>query len=490
MNDLEADQRRRRLASYLLVFAAGLLRCLQVLTEPAYLHPDALFQGLEPAFSIVWGHGISTWEFREGMRSWVWPGLLAVPMAASRALGCSGPGAGMEVAIAGARTVAVVIDVAMVVLATRLALARGGWVAAIACGGLLALHPAFSVMGAQPLIDVPAAAALVWTTERAFGSDDLDRRRTAALGVAAVLTVLIRIQLAPALLAMAAALAWRTRSGHAQWGQGAGRALFMATVITALVWGLVDSATLGGPFAATARYLAYNLGEGQTAFGTMPADRYARDFAEALGVLSWVLPILAVAGLRRAGAVGVLLLAVVLPHQLVPYRVWRFLHPALPLLVILSGVGLSVLAATARSRGRRLAAALIGSVGLLGIVEVVLASSREAPWSTTWLHAHGGMDVVERSRGLNRAYLYLGNAPAPRRVAQAVLPAAGSPGYALLGHDIPVHTVLDRRLDQDEAAEIDVWIVSLPLRGGPPGFELVWTDPIADVGILRPAHRP
>src|SRR5690606_17378937 len=59
------------------VTVGTVMRLVQAVTEPAYLHPDALFQALEPAFSLVWGYGIETWEFREGMRSWVWPGLLA-----------------------------------------------------------------------------------------------------------------------------------------------------------------------------------------------------------------------------------------------------------------------------------------------------------------------------------------------------------------------------------------------------------------------------
>lgn len=40
-------------------------------------YPDELFQFLEPAYRLVNGAGIIPWEFREGLRSWIIPGILA-----------------------------------------------------------------------------------------------------------------------------------------------------------------------------------------------------------------------------------------------------------------------------------------------------------------------------------------------------------------------------------------------------------------------------
>jgi GPI mannosyltransferase 3 len=469
----------------LLILVATATRVVQVLTEPAYLHPDALFQGFEPAFSLVWGHGIVPWEFREGLRSWAWPGLLAAPMLVARSLDVAGPGTGMVLAVSGARLVVVIIDVAMVVIATRLAFARGGVIAAALCGGLLALHPAWAVMGAQPLIDVPAAAALVWACERGLAADVLDRRRAAGLGLACALTVLVRIQLAPAIVALLLLLAWKTRCKTSRWTAGAARRLGLAAATVLLAWGLLDALTLGAPFAATARYVAFNLGSGQTAFGTMPVDRYSRDFVHALGLLALLLPLLAVLGSRRTGTLAIVLLAVVVPHQLLSYRVWRFLHPALPLLVVLAGLGLAALSSQLRSRRPRLLPWLLLTAASLGLLEVSLAVRREAPWATTWLYAHGEMTVVERSRGLNRAYLALSSAPAPRAIAQAVLPAAASAGYALLGHRVPIHSVLDRPLDPSEVDDVDTWIVTWPVADPPAELTVLWADPVAGVAIYR-----
>ena len=50
-------------------------------------HPDEVLQYLEPAYRLLTGDGIVTWEYRYGMRSWLLPWLLAGPMALGRAIG-------------------------------------------------------------------------------------------------------------------------------------------------------------------------------------------------------------------------------------------------------------------------------------------------------------------------------------------------------------------------------------------------------------------
>ncbi len=466
-----------------LLVVAGVVRLVQIVVESAYLHPDALFQTLEPAFSSVWGHGIETWEQRENLRSWTWPGLLAVAMAAAKGLGLAGPGIGMGPAIALVRTVVIAIDLAMVACAYRLAHTFGGTTAALAAGVALAVHPAFVVMGAQPLVDVPATALLVLALERGLGASSITRGRALVLGLALVATVAVRIQLAPAIAVLVVMLIVRIRRGRLGWGDGATAGLVLGLAIACPAQAMVDMVTAGAPFAPTVAYVRYNLGEGLTAFGTMPGTRYATDAWRAMGLLAVVVAILSAWGLGRAWPIAVVFLSVVVPHQAIPYKVWRFVHPALPLLVVVAAVGLSSLSERLSARSRR--GLWVASLMVVA-VELGWAAVREAPWETTWLYAQGGRPAVERSRALNEAFLQVSAGPAPRRIAQAVLPAAASPGYALLGHDVPVHPVLDSPLDAAIAAEVDVWIV--PIRDGavvPSGFEISWRDPVSQVAILR-----
>ena len=46
-------------------------------TSIAQIYPDEIFQTLEPAHKLVFGKGITYWEFKVGARSWFLPGIIA-----------------------------------------------------------------------------------------------------------------------------------------------------------------------------------------------------------------------------------------------------------------------------------------------------------------------------------------------------------------------------------------------------------------------------
>ena len=47
---------------------------------PGIHYPDEVMQSLEQAHRLVFGNGLVPWEFRDGVRSWLLPVLLAGPM--------------------------------------------------------------------------------------------------------------------------------------------------------------------------------------------------------------------------------------------------------------------------------------------------------------------------------------------------------------------------------------------------------------------------
>jgi phosphatidylinositol glycan class B len=47
---------------------------------PNVLHPDEIFQCLEPAWRMLGHDGIVSWEWRYGMRGWLLPSLMAGPV--------------------------------------------------------------------------------------------------------------------------------------------------------------------------------------------------------------------------------------------------------------------------------------------------------------------------------------------------------------------------------------------------------------------------
>ncbi|MET0596188.1 MAG: hypothetical protein ABW133_26060, partial [Polyangiaceae bacterium] len=79
----DAREQPRALSWVLLFVVAAAVRLYAIAVESAYLHPDATWQAIEPAFRVLHGPINSMelpWEFREGVRSWAWPAALLAPM--------------------------------------------------------------------------------------------------------------------------------------------------------------------------------------------------------------------------------------------------------------------------------------------------------------------------------------------------------------------------------------------------------------------------
>ncbi|MFH1054983.1 MAG: glycosyltransferase family 39 protein [Candidatus Altiarchaeota archaeon] len=61
----------------LVVLAALVTRVYALFATKGFLHPDNLYQLLEPAHRLVFGYGIIPWEYVYGMRSWFQPLMIA-----------------------------------------------------------------------------------------------------------------------------------------------------------------------------------------------------------------------------------------------------------------------------------------------------------------------------------------------------------------------------------------------------------------------------
>ena len=63
---------------FLTIFMLSLLvRIYAANRSIAQVYPDEIFQTIEPAHKLVFGRGITYWEFKYGARSWFFPGILA-----------------------------------------------------------------------------------------------------------------------------------------------------------------------------------------------------------------------------------------------------------------------------------------------------------------------------------------------------------------------------------------------------------------------------
>ena len=468
--------------TFLLLF---LPRAIYALEEVAYIHPDVLGQAIEPAYRAVHGAGRVSWEFTQGVRSWIWPGVLTPIFWLCEAFGLSGPGIGTRVPLVGVNLLCAAID--------AFAWAFVAWVGAAAVFddprvqrrarwttvGLGATQAMWLLPGSQAIIGVPAGAALAVAgalSLRRWRGRPARRFESFATGAALAATLLLRIQLAP-VVAFAGLLvlhALRTKSPPSPGRSASPLAeLFAGAVLVAAVFGLVDWITWGAPWASTLRYLEFSFTRSDEVFGRMPADRYFVH-AWSVGSVGFVLIVLAaLAQLRSHWPLALIPLVAFLPHQLVGQKQLHFLHPLGPWLGLAAAATWAQLYASLAPRlspaMRRAADGLIALALLLGGATGALEGSY---WKSTWLFHQGGEAAIARSRALNRAYLQLAEAPlAELRVAQAVLPAAASPDMAHLGHPVPSIPLLEQTPDARLGpADLLLTWGELPPASLPPGF--------------------
>jgi len=89
--DAAARTRRRRTAlAFLAILAVALGLRLAALLPFSMHHPDEIFQYLEPAHRLAFGQGVTTWEFRYGMRGWLLPTMLSWAMTLGQAIAPGG----------------------------------------------------------------------------------------------------------------------------------------------------------------------------------------------------------------------------------------------------------------------------------------------------------------------------------------------------------------------------------------------------------------
>ena len=325
-----------------LVLLAVVMRLVPTIFHPSLNWGDEVFQTIEPAHRLVYGYGLVTWEFQVGMRSWLLPGTIAGLMEFARVLG-DGPQYYLP-AIAAALGLLGAAPVVCAFLWCR----RGCGVAgAIVAATAVAIAPELVYFGARALNEVVAGNLLVVALYLTAPGGRVGARRHLAAGIMLGIVSLLRLQLAPA---AALIVLWPV---GAEW-----RARFLALVAggaaVVAAGAALDWATLGSPLASVWRNVYYNLYLGvSSGFSVEPWWFY---LAGELGVWLAGAPVvlfLAAYGARRMPLLLATALLIVAVHSAIPHKEYRFIYPAIVLLMVLVAMGLAELTAAAADRLRR-----------------------------------------------------------------------------------------------------------------------------------------
>jgi phosphatidylinositol glycan class B len=324
-------------------------------------HSDEIFQYLEPAHRAVFGYGLVAPEFQSGARSWLVPGLNAgIMWLASR--WSDNPAVYLD-AIG---VVMSALSLVVVVVAFYWGRRLYGMLGAATTGGLAATWIELVYFAPKPLTDVLAGDALVVAIFLVY--PEIERRSRNAFflcGLCLGVALAIRWQLAPIYVLTALYLC-------RGWIKQRWLPLIIGGTGPVLAAGLLDALTWKYPFQSVVLPLLTGYSAGQSEPWYYYIGVLTLDWSGAL------VPLIALAclGARRMPFLGVLAVSIIVLYSMLGLKVYRYIYPALPFIVILAGLGTSETVVRLRSwYPRREPALVIVAVGGWMLTSASLAVS-------------------------------------------------------------------------------------------------------------------
>lgn len=389
------------------------------LASPNIFFPDEIFQTLEPAHRLAYGYGVVSWEWRMGIRSWVFPGLLAGVMRATAWLGSGSSGylLGVMIFLSLVSLTAIWFGYAW---ARRASGRPAAVVAAVACSfyfGLVYFAP-------KALTEVFAAHVMLPGLYLGrYGESLGERKRLFLAGLFCGTAACLRVQLLPALafaLVYFCYPRWRRRIPLA----AAGAAL------PALLFGAVDWITWSYPWQSFIRYYSANLlsGPGKEFSLAQPWYWYLLVVVVLLGPAVLLL----FHGARRSPFLAIFCAIVIVSHSVIAHKEIRYLYPILAPAVTLASMGIVDLLAEIKGGIRFLHNP--GWVVALGAAALLASSALLAASCADWCRTRWGDVAFDR----------LNHDPALCGVGIYGAIWWESGGYAHLHRDVPIIPVTSR----------------------------------------------
>ncbi|MGA3335043.1 MAG: hypothetical protein ABSC62_12865 [Terracidiphilus sp.] len=370
------------------------LRLGLALGSPSIFFPDEIFQTLEPAHRLVYGYGVIPWEWRLGIRSWVFPAFLAGVMRATAWMGSGSAGY-----LLGTMIVLSLISLTTVWFAYAWAKRASGTPAAIVAALACSFYFGLVYFAPKALTEVIAAHVMLpGLYLGVYGQQLGERKRLALAGLFCGLAACLRIQLLPALAFAAVYFCYPRWRQRAPW-VAAG---FSAPV---LLFGAVDWITWSYPWQSFIRYYEENVVRGPGKDLTLVQPWYW--YLLVLLVLIGPAILFLFHGSRRSPFLAIFCAIVVVAHSVIPHKEVRFLYPILAPAITLAAMGIVDLLAEIK-RGVRFLNhpkwVVAISVSFFFISSAMLAAQCADWYKTPW--GVGAFDRLDREAGLCGVGIY------------------------------------------------------------------------------------
>jgi hypothetical protein len=413
--------------------------------SPNIFFPDEIFQTLEPAHRLAFGYGVISWEWRLGIRSWVFPTFLAGVMRATAWMGSASAGyvIGMEIVLSLISLVTVWFGYAW---AKRASGTPAAIIAALACSfyfGLVYFAP-------KALNEVVAAHVLLPGLYLGVYGEKLgERKRLILAGMLCALAACLRIQLLPTLVFAMVYFCyprWRERVP----------AVAAGATVPVLVFGAVDWITWSYPWQSFVLYYKENVVSGPGKELTLVQPWYW--YLLILVVLLGPAVLLLFHGARRSPFLAIFCAIVVLSHSLIPHKEIRFIYPILAPTITLAAMGIVDLLREIK-RGLRFLdnprwVVAIG-VAFLALSSTMLAAQCADWYRTRW--GDGAFDRLSREPGVCGVGIY-------HRMWWE------SGGYTHLHRNVPIIPLESAAQLVKDAPSINALIAPVNSPGIPSGF--------------------
>jgi GPI mannosyltransferase 3 len=400
-----------------ILLVAAALRAWTALTSGP-VHPDEIFQYLEQAHRTVFGNGVVTWEYRYGMRSWLLPLLLSVPMR-------------IGAWIAPASDLYLILP-QLTAAALSLLLVVGAYGLGARCSrfhGFVAMAVAATwydiVYFGGHVLTEPASTALILAASAYLLPDAPTRRQMILAGLLLGFAGILRFHYLPAmavLVLLSCRLDWRGR-----W-----LPLILGGLGAAALGAAVDLFMGQAPFGWIVVNFTQNIvADRSSGFGVQPPLAYLDALGRMWGLALVALLLLIVPVMRPYRALILAALANLLLHSLVGHKEYRFIFLTVAIIVVVAAIGSAELA-------RRLRPRLPSRTGRIFAFALV----------PVWLAASGALAAEGRLQSGWRVYLagsqaavMLRTAPGLCGVGLVGIDRWDTGGYTLLRRPVPFYLV-------------------------------------------------
>ena len=411
---------------------AFVARAAVALSGDFVLHPDEVMQYLEPAHRLVFGNGITYWEYFYGARSWLVPGLVAGVLKLFDIVGLGQP----AWYIGGVKLVFGAIS--LLIPAGMYFFARWHFGETAARVALLMGAFWYELVGFahKPMTEFVATALLVSLLALCVRPAPDRLRVVLTAAVLAVLVAAIRVQYAPLALLVLGLFFLRTKKKMQ---------LVLAAATGFVAVGIFDAITWdGGLFHSYVVNIRVNLALGDLRAGESPAWQFLYWLLIAnMGLVA--LCVLAVLqDLRRYGLLLALIALTLLIHSTQSHKEYRFIFVVIPLWLLI-GADFVVWFASRASAGRSRSSlgptslVLAASFAAISLAGILNALPYQARVYQAYSNETGIVGFLRNQDPIFAAYRYLAGRPEVSAMWQVDRPYFNLPGYYYLHRAIPFY---------------------------------------------------